>query len=110
MNIGLKMKFEKEKEKKRKPAPAPFQPRWPKRPIKPPAPAHFSPLLLFFSPRGADDRGSPVSLPFPPFLSSSSRRPTEPAPPRDSRRARPPPHLPFLSPQSIKAIKHPVIN
>jgi hypothetical protein len=69
-----------------------------------------SPLLLFFFPRGADIRGPPISLPFPPFLSSSSRHPTEPAPPRDPRRARPPPHLPFLSPQPIKAIKPPVIN
>jgi hypothetical protein len=51
MKSDLKMKFEKEKEKKRKTAPAPFQPRWPKRPIKPPAPAHFSSSPFLFPPR-----------------------------------------------------------
>jgi hypothetical protein len=50
MKNDLKMKFEKEKEKQ-KTAPAPFQPRWPKRPIKPPAPAHFSFSPFLFPPR-----------------------------------------------------------
>jgi hypothetical protein len=100
------MKFEKEKEKKRKKtAPASFQP--PKRPIKPP---RAGPLLLFsfsFSPTALTSGARLSASPPTPFLSSSSRHPTEPAPPHDPRRARPPPHLPFLSPQPIKAIKPP---
>jgi hypothetical protein len=108
MKNDLKMKFEKEKEKKKQRW-FPFQPRWPKRPIKPP---RAGPLLLFsfsFS-LAALTSGARLSASPPPFLSSSSRHPTEPAPPRDPRRARPPPHIPFLSPQPIKAIKPLVIN
>jgi hypothetical protein len=108
MKNGLKMEFEKEK--KETSAGHPFSPGGPSGPSSLPRRPTSSLLLFFFFPRGADDRGPPVNLPFPPFLSSSSRCLPELAPSRDPRRARPPPHLPFLSPQSIKAIKHPVIN
>jgi hypothetical protein len=74
MNFGLKMKFEKRKRKKGKTSAGSLSAQMAKRPIKPPAPGHSSPLpLFFFFPRVADDWGPPVSLPFPPFLSSSSR-------------------------------------
>jgi hypothetical protein len=49
MNFGLKMKFEKEKEKKKKTSAGSLSAQMSKRPIKPPAPAHSSPLPLFFS-------------------------------------------------------------
>jgi hypothetical protein len=75
MKNGLKMKFEKEKEKK-KTRWLPFQPRWTKRPIKPP---RAGPLLLFsisFSPAalttGARLSASPPPFPFF-FLSPSNR-------------------------------------
>jgi hypothetical protein len=106
MKNGLKMKFEKEKEKKEKSCRLPFSPDGPSGPSSDPH-QPTSLLPLFFFPCGADIQGPRVSLPSAlSFLLPLAAAP-DPAPPRDPRRARPPPHLPFPSPQPIKAIKPP---
>jgi hypothetical protein len=100
---GLKMKFEKKRKHRR----LPFQPR---RPSSPSAITRVSPplLLSFFFFSTTLTPGLRLSASPSPFLSSSSPRcPTDPAPPRNPRRARPSPYLRFLSPRPIKAIKLP---
>jgi hypothetical protein len=106
MKNDLKMKFEKKKEKKEiytgsfSAQAAQLASR-----AGPPSPSPFSFSTETLT-AGAHLSASPLPLPFfflPLF-------PPEPAPPRDSRRARPPPHLPFFSLRSFKAINLPVIN
>jgi hypothetical protein len=96
-----------EKKKKRKLTYLPSQPSGSVAHLPHPAVARH-PHLLYLFPVDADDWAPPVSLSPPPFLSSSSPRcPADPAPPCDPRRARPPLHLPFLSPRPIKSITLP---
>jgi hypothetical protein len=113
---GLKMKFEKEKKKKKKTSPAPLSaqtaqrpvgqhPRWPTSP----------PLLFLFSPRaltpGPRLSASPFPFPFF-FFPSLPNRPGAAAqsPPRNPRRARPPPTFPSSLHGQLRQSNFPVIN